>query len=72
MLAAAEAAMDAAAKDDKERAKNHAKLYAPPKEIAKKTRDKRAPLPGAGMSRGQAQALAAQLAAEDAQLTRGR
>jgi hypothetical protein len=69
MLNAAEAAMDQAAEDDKERARNHARLYAPPKGM-KRTRG--APRhPGAAMNAGQAKTLMAQLAAQDAQLARG-
>ncbi|MFI0934570.1 hypothetical protein ACH4RG_22970 [Streptomyces sp. NPDC021019] len=67
MLNAAESAMDQAAEDDAERARNRAKLYAPPKGY-------RAPggqkprMPGA-MTAAQAQALTRQLAAQDAQVT---
>ncbi len=67
MLNAAEAAMEQSAEDDKERARNRAKLYAPPKGMAK-TRGQ--PRPGTAMNRGQAQALMAQVAAQDAQLGR--
>ncbi|MFJ7090344.1 hypothetical protein ACIQWL_08765 [Streptomyces mirabilis] len=71
MLAAAEASMDAAAQDDGERARNRAKLYAPPTGAQGPRR------PGArpadrGMSLDQAQALMAAVATEDAQVTGGR
>ena len=68
MLNAAEAAMDAAADDDGERQRNKAKLYAPPKGERGPGR-RRARPPGMGLDRAGAQALAAQLAAEDARLT---
>lgn len=73
MLNAAEAAMDQTAEDDAERARNRAKLYAPPKGHAS-TRGRRARPSGAGAgyTRAQAQALARQLAAEDARLAGGR
>lgn len=64
MLNAAEAAMDAAAEDDAERARNRAKLYAPPKG-SRFAGGRRRP-PGMGMTAAQAQALTAQMAAEDA------
>lgn len=84
MLNAAEAAMDSTAEDDAERARNRAKLYAPPTG-AGGPRGARRPGAGArrpvrpspavagpgdqdGMSWGHAQALMAQLAAEDARL----
>jgi hypothetical protein len=71
MLSAAEASMDAAAQDDGERARNRAKLYAPPKEAQRAGR--RGGRPAAqGMSLDQAQALMAAVAAEDAQVTGGR
>lgn len=69
MLSAAEAAIDSTAEDDGERARNRAKLYAPPKGQA---RGRRRPIPGVSMNRAQAQSLAAQMAAQDAKLTRGR
>ncbi|GGZ23227.1 hypothetical protein GCM10010387_15420 [Streptomyces inusitatus] len=66
MLAAAEAQIDQSAEDDKERARNRAKLYAPPKGwLAPGGRRSR---PGA-MTTAQAQALMQQLAAEDARVT---
>lgn len=69
MLNAAEAAMDQSAEDDKERARNRARLYAPPKDL-KRTRG--VPRhPGTAMNAGQAKSLMAQLAAQDAQLARG-
>lgn len=57
--------MDQAAEDDKERARNRAKLYAPPKGVKPGGQSRR---PGATMNQDQAQALMAQLAAQDAQL----
>lgn len=67
MLNAAEVAMDQAAEDDAERARNRAKLYAPPD--GGRRGGRRVRPPGMRMDRAQAQSLAAQLAAEDAQLT---
>jgi hypothetical protein len=77
MLAAAEAAIDAAAEDENERKRTRAKLYAPPKaEIARRRAAVEAgerPRPaGGGMTLDGAQALMAQMAAQDAQLTGGR
>ncbi|WP_328427925.1 hypothetical protein [Streptomyces sp. NBC_00443] len=73
MLAAAEAQMDAAAEDEQERARNRAKLYAPPERArrrAPRAPDAPRPKPAAGgMTLDGAQALMAQLAAQDAQLT---
>ncbi|MGX1514045.1 hypothetical protein [Streptomyces collinus] len=74
MLAAAEAQMDAAAEDDQERARNRARLYAPPAEEARRRRsrapDAPRPKPAAGsMTLEGAQALMSQFAAQDAQLT---
>lgn len=70
MLNAAEVSMDQAAEDDAERARNRAKLYAPPKDARGRRPDgRRVRPPGMSMDRGKAQALAAQLAAEDAKLT---
>ncbi|MDX3237205.1 hypothetical protein PV392_16305 [Streptomyces sp. ME03-5709C] len=73
MLAAAEAAMDAAAEDDAERARNRARLYAPPGgKRRRRAEDGQRAAPGPGAMRmTDAQALMAQLAAQDAQLTRG-
>lgn len=68
MLNAAEAAMEQAAADDGERARIRAKLYAPPKR-ARAAPGERSRV-GTSMDRGQAQALMAQLAAQDAQLGR--
>lgn len=70
MLNAAEATMDQAAEDDAERARNRAKLYAPPKEARGRGRGGR-PVrpPGMSLDRSQARDLAAQLAAEDARFT---
>ncbi|MFD8509721.1 hypothetical protein ACFV27_01045 [Streptomyces antimycoticus] len=74
MLAAAEAQMDAAAEDDAERARNRAKLYAPPAENRRRRRPSgEPPRPVAGgMSLDQVQALMSQMAAQDAQFTGGR
>jgi hypothetical protein len=68
MLNAAEAAMDGAAKDDAERQRNRASLYAPPKGTTGPA-GRRVRPPGQGLDLNSAQALAAQLAAEDARLT---
>lgn len=68
MLNAAEAAMDQAAQDDTERARNRAKLYAPPKGVKLDRRQRQRA--GMSMNRGQAQALMSQLAAQDARLGR--
>lgn len=70
MLNAAEAAMDQAAADDGERARNRAKLYAPPQGLKSGRGQRRHP--SMAMNQGQAQALMAQLAAQDAQLGRAR
>lgn len=67
MLSAAEAQMDAAAEDDAERARNWARLYAPPKGA----RRSRTPQAGA-MTREQAMQLAQQVSAEDNMLRIGR
>jgi hypothetical protein len=88
MLNAAEAAIDASAEDDAERARNRAKLYAPPAGAGvprgarragtgarRPSRPSAAAAPaeaGGGMTRGRAQALMAQLAAEDGRLSGGR
>ncbi|WP_434593242.1 hypothetical protein [Streptomyces sp. A5-4] len=66
MLSAAEASMDAAAEDDNERARNRAKLWAPPKGYAQQGRRIRPP--AMRMDQGQALAMADRLAAEDARL----
>ncbi|MEU8870432.1 hypothetical protein AB0D24_04565 [Streptomyces javensis] len=63
--------MDQAAKDDAERARNRAKLYAPPGGVRRGPGGRLTGPPGMGMNRAQAQVLAAQLAAEDAKLTGG-
>jgi hypothetical protein len=68
MLNAAEAAMDQSAEDDKERARNRARLYAPPKDLKRTPGARR---PGTAMNVSQAKSLMAQLAAQDAQLARG-
>ncbi|GGZ73312.1 hypothetical protein GCM10010389_08630 [Streptomyces echinoruber] len=68
MLNAAEAQLAAGAKDDSERARQRAELYAPPK-----GHRARAGAPGrsrpAGMGLGDARALIAAMASEDARLT---
>lgn len=71
MLNAAEAAIDASADDDSERARNRAKLYALPAGERRAAGARRPRPPGMGLDMAKAQALAAQLAAEDARLTRG-
>ncbi|MCF3960607.1 hypothetical protein [Streptomyces fuscigenes] len=81
MLNAAEASIDASAEDDGERTRNRAKLYAPPAGAVRRGTQRAGvtrPATGAsrpsappgqgGMSRSHAQALMAQLAAEDARL----
>lgn len=57
--------MDQAAEDDAERARNRARLYAPPKN---KRQGRRGPVPGVSMTAARAAAMAAQVAAEDARL----
>ncbi|MFF4385625.1 hypothetical protein ACFY0G_02345 [Streptomyces sp. NPDC001552] len=57
--------MDQAAEDDAERARNRAKLYAPPKH---KRQGRRGPVPGVAMTAAKAAQMTAQLAAEDARL----
>ncbi len=59
--------MEQSAEDDAERRRIRAQLYAPPKGSQAGRRRMRPP----GMAMGQAQSLAAQLAAEDARLTGG-
>jgi len=61
--------MDAAAEDDTERARNRAMLYAPPAGWKKPGR--RMGPPGMGMNRAQAEAMMAQVAAQDAQFAAG-
>lgn len=61
--------MDRAAEDDAERARNRSRLYAPPRG---RRPERGRPAPGVGMSRAQAMALTAQLAAQDARLSGGR
>jgi hypothetical protein len=71
MLSAAEAAMDAAAKDDQERQRARARLYAPPR--GQRTAPRTAPGgQGRGMSMAQVQALMSSVATEDAQISGGR
>ncbi|MGW6459790.1 hypothetical protein ACWF94_28330 [Streptomyces sp. NPDC055078] len=69
MLSAAEASIDAGAEDDNERARNRAKLYAPPK--GSRPQGRRLPPPAMAMDRSDAQAMMARLAAEDARLGAG-
>ncbi|WP_326768679.1 hypothetical protein OG978_32815 [Streptomyces sp. NBC_01591] len=67
MLSAAEAALEQGAADEAERQRIRAELYRPPKgEQGSQARQAQ------GMSLGAAQALMAQLAAEDARLTGGK
>ncbi|MFJ8852374.1 hypothetical protein [Streptomyces sp. NPDC102437] len=66
MLSAAEAAMDMAAEDDAERQRNRAQLYAPPKEARRRMSGGALRRDAAGLSAGDARALMAQMAAEDA------
>lgn len=68
MLSAAEATLEQGAEDEGERRRIRAKLYAPPKGSQPQ---RVARPPGMGLGMGDAQALAAQLAAEDARLTGG-
>jgi len=70
MLNAAEAAMDAAAEDEAARERNRATLYAPPDGARRGPDGRRPRAPGRGLDMAAAQALAAQVAAEDANLTR--
>jgi hypothetical protein len=63
MLAAAEVAMEMSSEDDAERQRIRAKLYAPPR--GERARGRPA---AARVDAGQARALMAQVAAEDAQL----
>ncbi|MEU0947628.1 hypothetical protein ABZ379_33750 [Streptomyces canus] len=63
--------MDAAAQDDGERARNRAKLYAPPRGTQAPRRPGARPA-GRGMTLEQAQALMGAVATEDAQVTGGR
>jgi hypothetical protein len=78
--------MYSAAEDDAERARIHAKLYAPPGGAGRRgarrpgrpagasrpARTAQPPATGEGMSMGHAQTLMAQMAAEDARLAKGR
>jgi hypothetical protein len=72
MLSAAEAAIDAGAKDDQERQRTRARLYAPPRGQRPTPRAAGGQPAGRGMSLAQAQALMASVAAEDSQITGGR
>ncbi|MBT2490651.1 hypothetical protein J7E96_19450 [Streptomyces sp. ISL-96] len=67
MLSAAEAAIDDAAEDEAQRERNRAELYAPPRAAGPGGRRVRPP-PAARLDQSGAQALMAQLAAEDTQL----
>ncbi|MFH8577110.1 hypothetical protein [Streptomyces zaomyceticus] len=67
MLAAAEAAIEDAAEDQAERDRNRAKLYAPPR-VAGPGGQRMRPPPAIRVDQAGAQALMAQLAAEDARL----
>lgn len=66
-MSAAEQAMMQAAKDDAERERQRVRLYAPPPAVVRGRRSARGGPGGApvGVSRGDAQALMARLAAED-------
>lgn len=68
MLNAAEASMDQAAEDEKERIRNRARLYAPPKGY-RSPDGKRPRVPGVTLTAAQARALTGQFSAQDAQLT---
>lgn len=70
MLNAAEAAIDESAQDEKERAANRARLYAPPKGASRSAGQRTRPA-AAGMNRSAVQNLMAQAAAQDAQAGRG-
>ncbi|EMF20426.1 hypothetical protein H114_32824 [Streptomyces gancidicus BKS 13-15] len=70
MLAAAEVSMDAAAEDDAARERNRARLYAPPARERRRT-DRQQPA-RTGMSLDDVRAMMANVAQEDAQLTRRR
>lgn len=72
-MSAAEQAMGQAAKDDAERERQRIRLYAPPPGVARGRRPAGGgpgSVPG-GVSRGQAQALIAQVAAEDTRYGHG-
>lgn len=69
MLNAAEAQLDAGAKDESERARKRAELYAPPKGYRPAAGVSGRPRPAA-MGRNEAQALMAAVAGEDARLMR--
>ncbi|MET9322004.1 hypothetical protein ABZX75_17685 [Streptomyces sp. NPDC003038] len=71
MLNAAEASMEMSAEDEADWQRQRAKLYAPPQGYLNGP-GRRARPPGTGLSRAQAQTMAAQLAAEDARLAGGR
>ncbi|UJV46838.1 hypothetical protein [Streptomyces sp. AMCC400023] len=70
MLNAAEAQIDASAKDDKERARFRSQIYAPPKGVRDASGRRQRPA-AARMSRGDARAFMAQASAQEAQATRG-
>lgn len=70
MLNAAEAQIDATAKDDKERARLKAKIYAPPKGVRDPSGRRVRPA-ATRMTKGAAQSFLAQAAAQEAQATRG-
>lgn len=67
MINAAEVAIEQAAEDETERKRIHARLYAPPK--GSRPQGRRGRPPGMGFDAAGAQALAAQLEAEDERLT---
>ncbi|MXM67076.1 hypothetical protein GR925_27505 [Streptomyces sp. HUCO-GS316] len=70
MLNAAEAQIDAGAKDEKEQARLRAKIYAPPKGVRGPSGRRQRP-PATRMTAGDARALMAQASAQDAQARRG-
>ncbi|MFM9590700.1 hypothetical protein ACKI16_29360 [Streptomyces scabiei] len=70
MLNAAEAQIDAGAKDDKERARFRSQIYAPPKGVRGPSGRRERPA-GTRMSKGDARAFMAQAAAQETQATRG-
>lgn len=66
MLNAAEAAIDASAEDDTERARNRARLYEPPVGQGRDAAGRRVRPRGRGLDMAGARELTARLAAEDA------
>jgi hypothetical protein len=70
MVNAAEAQIEATAKDDKERARLHAKIYAPPKGTRGPSGRRQRP-PATRMTAGDARSFMAAAAAQEAQATGG-